>query len=228
MYADDLISFEERAPDQAQILDEVKKISGLDHLNWNDQNNAFSHPEFTKRLFLILMNGKTIRLIRGWDELCYLLDATINALVNLGGTFEGQIPEIGQRKWCDVKDQYPEPLHFSEFSDLIIEAEFKFEGVPPTSAEIVAKINELSGLAGVSSRYMNAFEWIAQENFMANKVFMAQADHRVCLFGKGNRPNYMLEIAIASLISLGGHYLGDQKNWTREKWENVKNQFPGQ
>lgn len=228
MHAENIVSFTGYVPDENQILAEVKRISGLHDLKWNEHKTEFVHPDFKKLLFDIFVEGKTIRILRGWDEPSYLLDVTLTALVNLGGTYESPIPENGKLRWSDAKDKYPEPLDYTEFSNHHIEAEITFEGVPPSPDEIANKVSELSGVSGISARYMNHFHLINHESFVKNRVFMAQADHRVVLFGKGHRPNYMLEITIASLVSLGGHYTGELSNWTSEKWEKVKSLYPNQ
>ena len=116
MEIDEEIIFDNGIPNRDIILAEAKRISGLDDLKWNDRKAALIHSDFEGRRFDFYDDGNSLHICRGWTDKWYLLDVTLSALVNLGGRYAGIVPETGNKKWIDVKDQYPPLRHFRKRS----------------------------------------------------------------------------------------------------------------
>ena len=107
MYIEDEIKFQKAIPNPELIIEQIRIISGLSDLIWNDSQTKLVHSDFTTREFFFYSEGNSIHLGRGWDDQWYLLDVSITALISLGGSYTGRKSESGKKKWKDVKDTYP-------------------------------------------------------------------------------------------------------------------------
>ena len=118
MSDEDIVKFGKHVPSIELILETVREISGLQNIVLNDRKDILVHPDFTKRQFFIYADDCSVSLVRGWDDPWYLLDATISALIMLGGKYNGELSKWGQQKWINVKDNYPDVVDPSQFKYL--------------------------------------------------------------------------------------------------------------
>ena len=110
MHTEDEILFETEPPSSEFILEKVRKISGLDDISLRNQNGKFEVLEHSLFLnvnkFLIVREGNKIIFMRGWNNPNYMLEIAISALVDLGGSYKGELESWTNEKWEDVRDKY--------------------------------------------------------------------------------------------------------------------------
>jgi hypothetical protein len=102
------VIFKEKVPTEDQIIKQIKQVTGLDV---NVEHTLFNklrieHPLFPEYSFKIIIEPNAVALSTGHFHVWYLLEATLAALVSLGGETSFDISELAKEKWETVKHKY--------------------------------------------------------------------------------------------------------------------------
>ncbi len=114
MHTEDIITFKDVPPSLDKVLAKVRELSGLVEIEIKEVHETFkifAHPLFNELYsFAIFKENNVYRFVRGWSDRSYLLEITVSALIELGGTYEGELKAWTNKRWSDVADQFPNPI----------------------------------------------------------------------------------------------------------------------
>jgi hypothetical protein len=101
------VTFKTLPPSPDEILKKLRVNTGLVDIALSPRLDAFRHPEkkFEDRHFWMLYFPDKIEIktytFRSW----YLIEATIIAMIDLGGETKYKLQDWASKKWEEVKDQ---------------------------------------------------------------------------------------------------------------------------
>lgn len=105
-----IIPFPPPSPSGSEILNAVRSRTGLadiEKIEASDGSFCIAHPHFDCEP-VIVQKGDGIHVIVGVGESSYILLALLSALVDMGGTYRGNLPAYAECEWDSLSEIHAE------------------------------------------------------------------------------------------------------------------------